>query len=352
MPSVKKNIFLLCAASAVALVLAEIIVRLAVVQETKRLAMYDPELGWRGRPNGDGVYIRLEDSINVPFHYNSLGFRDKEIVPRESVATRILLLGDSFVENLEVPFEKTFPHLLEHHLQRDVDKGIDIVALASQGYSTAQEVLALRKFGDRLRPDVVLLVFFSGNDFEDNMRSNFAYLDGSKRVIFPPNSDGFLKEQWLRFQRWLYESSALVFYVKNVLASQTALKMEDASKAMLDESKEYSFEITRKLIAAARDEAEKYGARFGLLLVASHFQMIEHDVEKPDFVAGVCREAGIPFLDARSVVRPDDFFHHDIHFNEHGHAVMAAAIERFLADELGIGKSLPEAELPRKGNER
>ena len=330
MTNLKKNILLLIGSIAFSLLLAELIVRIFIPQETKRLAIYDKELGWRGVPYGTGRYIRSEDSIDVPFEYNELGFRDHRIVTQGEITTRIALLGDSFVENLELPFEKTFPFLLEQQLQTTVSQKLDVVSVCSQGYSTAQEVLALRKFGEYINPGVVLLVFYTGNDFEDNLRRSFAYLDSSGTLVFPPNTDSWFKVQSASFQRWLYENSYLVFFVKNYLASKAALEMKDASKAAGNESKQYEFEITRKLILEAQNDALKRGAQLGLVLITSRKEVEDGTLEKPDFVAKVCRQSGIPFIDSRNFLRVDHFFKHDIHFVESGHRVVANEIFNFL----------------------
>ncbi|MCA9247118.1 MAG: hypothetical protein KDA42_08390, partial [Planctomycetales bacterium] len=55
--AVAKRLALLAGAIVVACLLAEVLLRVFVEQETKRLAVYDVELGWRGRPNGTGIYV-------------------------------------------------------------------------------------------------------------------------------------------------------------------------------------------------------------------------------------------------------------------------------------------------------
>lgn len=313
----------------VSLLLAEIVLRTFVVQETKRLAIYDKDLGWRGRPNSSGEYIRIEDNIDVPFQYNELGFRDRPVAARTSVRQRYVLLGDSFLENLEVPFEKTFLAQLQQSLH---DDSSDAVGLMSQGYSTAQELKALQKFYDVVRPDVVVLLFFTGNDFEDNLRREFAYLDESGNLVLPENSDSWLKQQRLSFQRWLYESSHLVFYVKNVLASRASIKLEDASKEVKAETKEYKFAVTRNLILATQAYVNQRGSKFGLAIFTNKYELRDHQMEKTEFVEQVCREAGIPCLTFKDLHYERHFFPVDIHFNEEGHRIVAARLHAFLSE--------------------
>lgn len=112
-PMIALGLGTLCAGIA-----CEVCLRLFVDQEAKRLATYDKTIGWRGRPGGDGVYIRKVDNIRVPFHYNNLGFRDEDVGPKQNGGRRLLLLGDSFIENLEVEYTKTFPALAEQLIRR------------------------------------------------------------------------------------------------------------------------------------------------------------------------------------------------------------------------------------------
>jgi hypothetical protein len=331
--NLKKNLLLLFSSVLFTFFVAEIILRLFVTQETKRLAIYDKDLGWRGRPNGSGRYIRKEDGINTPFSYNELGFRDNPIAPRSSVMRRYALLGDSFLENLEVPYEKTFLAQLKQKLRSSYS---DAVALMSQGYSTAQELKALQKFYDPVQPDAVVLLFYTGNDFEDNLRREFAYLDEHGELVFPENKDSWLKQQNLTFQRWLYETSHLVFYIKNFLASRAAIKLEDDSKKVKDESKEYKFNITRKLILAAKAYADERGVPFGLAVFTNKYELRDNQMEKTEFVERVCTEAGIPVLSFKDLQYDRHYFPVDIHFNEEGHRVVAARLFDFLTSTFGL----------------
>ncbi|MBX2992033.1 MAG: SGNH/GDSL hydrolase family protein [Bacteroidetes bacterium] len=330
MSSSKKSFILFFTSILVSLLFAETIVRLFVPQETKRLAVYDKELGWRGKPGGSGVYIRNEDSIYVPFQYNSMGFRDDEVRPRNNVAQRILFLGDSFVENLEVSYEKMFVPLVRKRIADATASRVDLVALSSQGYSTAQELLAFRKYRAELRPDYVVLFFYTGNDFEDNLRPDFASLDSAGTLIFPENKTSWMKQQLLSFKRWLYESSYLVFYIKNVIESYAAVNLGDESKHAATGSDEYSFEITRRLILEMRRSVEEHGGKFALVIFTNKYELSENRLEKTAFIKQVCDEAGISWTDATAFLREEHFFRIDEHFSEAGHHIVAERVYDFL----------------------
>lgn len=337
MSSFKKSLVLFFVSIIVSLVLAELIVRLFVPQETKRLAVYDKELGWRGKPGGSGVYIRKEDSINVSFQYNSMGFRDDEVRPRNSVAKRILFLGDSFVENLEVSYEKMFVPLVRKRIADATASRVDIVALSSQGYSTAQELLAYRKYREELRPDYVVLFFYTGNDFEDNLRPDFAYLDSNGTLVFPENKTSWMKRQLLSFKRWLYESSYLVFYVKNAIESYAAVNLGDESKHAAVGSEGYRDEITRRLILEMRRSVEEHGGKFALVIFTNKYELRENRLDNTAFIKEMCDEADIHWTDATALFSDEHFFRIDEHFSEAGHEVVAERVYDFLVRTFPLG---------------
>lgn len=326
----KKTSLLFLSSVLVSLLLLEIILRLFVPQETKRLAVYDKDLGWRGRPNGETVYIRMADSIHNSIQYNELGFRDDQIQPRNTVSKRIVFVGDSFVENLEAPFEKMFVSIVKKQLRKSLDPRLDIVALSSQGYSNAQELLALKKYYDVLQPDIVVLFFYTGNDYEDNLRREFAYLDAKGNLIFPENTDSWLRQQILSFKRWVYESSYLIFYLKNLVESRTAINLGDEAKHAEKGSKQYQYDITRKLILETKKYVEQQGAKFGLVLFTNKHHLWERRLEKTEFVKGVCNDAGIPFVEFTQTLKQEHFFKVDEHFSEAGHHLVADRVYDFL----------------------
>jgi lysophospholipase L1-like esterase len=342
MSAFKKKTLLIASSLIFSLVFAELILRLFVAQETKRLAIYDKDVGWRGRPNGSEVYVRREDSIAVAFHYNELGYRDDPVQPRSTVAKRIVLLGDSFLENLEAPFESTYVARLRNNLRKQFHGKVDLIALGSQGYSTAQEMLTLKKFGDQLQPDYVVLVFFTGNDFEDNARREFAYLDSTGALVIPPHNVSWRIQQYLSFKRWLYESSHLVFYLKNFIESRTSIQLYDGTKQVADESEQYRFEITGKLIIATKSLAEARGSRFALVLFTNKYDISEGLWEKSEYVEKICREASIPCLTFKDLDPKGHFFRVDIHFNAEGHRIVAERMAEFLDTTFDLGKAVNE----------
>lgn len=130
----------------------------------------DALLGAKLVPGARGWWTQEEHEFVVPVQINSRGLRDVEhAVAKPAGTERILLLGDSFVEALHVPLEKSVGRLLEADLNRAAaPRRVEVVSAGVSGYGTAAEVLFFESALRNYRPDVVVLMFYPGNDVKNN----------------------------------------------------------------------------------------------------------------------------------------------------------------------------------------
>ncbi len=147
----------------------------------------DPVIGMKLIPNKRGRSIKRE-LFDVPVQINSHGFREREHAWEKPAGTmRVVLLGDSYIEALQVPFEQSVPALLEGRL-RAAGIEAETINLGVSSLGTARQYLVLREYGLRYKPDLVLL-FFVGND----LTNNSARIEGTPYFPYPvPNNDGSL----------------------------------------------------------------------------------------------------------------------------------------------------------------
>jgi hypothetical protein len=129
----------------------------------------DERLGLRLRPNAEG-WFHSEGEAFV--RINSAGYRDRErSVAKPAGTFRIVVLGDSMIEALQVDLEKTFAALLERRLNECgafSGRKIEVLNLGVSSYGTAQQLLTFRYYGAAYSPDLVLAAFFAGNDVRNN----------------------------------------------------------------------------------------------------------------------------------------------------------------------------------------
>lgn len=91
--------------------------------------------------------------------FNSEGFRSIEFTAPKTSRKRILLVGDSFVYGMSAkPFYNSFYDIL-------LSKGYLVYAAGIPGTDPAQYDAIARKYIPLLKPDMVIICFFSGNDF-------------------------------------------------------------------------------------------------------------------------------------------------------------------------------------------
>ncbi len=144
--------------------------RFAPHPRTLSTGLHEPDknIGWKGMPGKEKKYVKGRIVSYVKM--NSYGFRDRErTYEKEKGAFRIIVLGDSFTESLEVPLEQTFPYILEERLNwGNSSKKFEVVNLGMSGFGTAQEYLTLKHYGLKYQPDFVILAFFIGNDVRNN----------------------------------------------------------------------------------------------------------------------------------------------------------------------------------------
>lgn len=103
------------------------------------------------------------------FRLNSRSFRTREYTaPRRPGDLRIMALGDSFTDaSGGVPFERMWTARLESRLRGALRRPVDVFGLGVPGVGP-MFLLRLFELEQRLlRPDLVVLAFFVGNDFLD-----------------------------------------------------------------------------------------------------------------------------------------------------------------------------------------
>jgi hypothetical protein len=100
---------------------------------------------------------------------NSSGFRTPEFTIAHPPNTfRIVVVGDSFTWGDGVELEDTYHRLLQGRYDRAGDGSapkVEIIALAMSGSSFSDNVTRLLTYGERLRPDLALVQFYS-NDLQ------------------------------------------------------------------------------------------------------------------------------------------------------------------------------------------
>jgi hypothetical protein len=138
-------------------------------------------------PNFDGWIKAPEFTTRVEI--NPRGLRDRRQSYEKSPGTfRIVLLGDSFVEAVQVKQSEGVAERLEWALNQDASRPVEVVNAGVAAYGTTQELLLLDQMGAELDPDLVLVLFFVGNDVTNN-NYRLELWDGDLALALKPYLD-------------------------------------------------------------------------------------------------------------------------------------------------------------------
>lgn len=326
----------------------------------------------RYQPGQAGTW-RVRDEIAAPFRINAQGWNsplpDYPAERRPGVA-RIAFVGDSFVEALQVPFDKSF---VEAALARlDVAGPVEAYRFGVAGAPLSQYLQMVEREVVARRPDriVVMLVH---NDFDESFvfrpgryTSSFLKLrvEGGKvagEVAPEPWRPGLVESlrqsATARFllYRWQVRPQALVDAIFGPTKAQAA--GEGGFAANIDVAgvlaREAEIRIaTDYLFARLKARAEAIGARLQLVMDGERQAIYAGRSDSPALklnriAAELSGKYGIAFLDLHPVFAADwakngkrfDFIS-DAHWNEYGHGVAAAAIAEVLREGLVPIRSL------------
>jgi hypothetical protein len=106
---------------------------------------------------------------NHIIRYNNIGMHDESVVfNKPDDVYRILILGDSYPQGLQVPMEQGFPELLETRLNAEQSGRYEVINTGIDTIGTDRMLMLYALFGYRFEADLVLLVTYVGNDIQNN----------------------------------------------------------------------------------------------------------------------------------------------------------------------------------------
>ena len=273
-----------------------------VESERGKFARYDALLGWSGRENAVGTFEWLDCRHEV--RQNRFGWRGPAYEPDQPKASRLVVLGDSFVWGFGVEEDQIFTRLLERRSRVP----LEVVNMGVSGYGTDQELLAFRSSGSRWRPDRVVLAVTLYTDLYDNVfaeRDGYPkprFLLGSARGLELTNVPVPTRKRWdapglavrhsvARAAADLASRSAVLSLILEAASRypkvRVAFEQQDILpprlggydweyhlyRSVLEEREAAAWTLLVALIRQLRDEVEAQGARFVVFLVPSVVQV-------------------------------------------------------------------------------
>jgi len=325
--------------------------------------------GWENTPGAHGSLVRDEFTIEVI--NNSQGLRDREYsLARRPGVPRVAVIGDSFAWGPGVNVEQRFDGLLE----QDHFPGTEFINFGVVAYGTDQCYLTMKERVPAYDPDLVVLIFFAGNDVLDNVtrvknathKPLFEVRDGELTQVdarlvgrmgglsLTQRLDLFLRNHLVayRFFSLRYERSRLRFQLADKEAMSAYLEVY---RRDVPESMARGWQVTEALLARMGRLAAEAGMGFGIVVVPAaeqvdasiweqaqrdfDLQADDYDLELPNRrLVDWGRAHGVPTLDLLPALRraleegEDLYYPFDRHLTPAGSAVMAAEMADWLRD--------------------
>ncbi len=346
----KKELLLLLITLFFSLAAAELALRL-FVKDIVPLYVPDAELGYVYWKNFETERYNGEAGKKIKIETNSYGFVDKQWQP-DPQAFKIMVVGDSFVEALQVDGENRFTNLLEKKFLESGRKA-QVFNLGRGGVGPESYLKFLRKFYPILKPDAVIVSLYNGNDFlnvnsktaPDLRRVNYL-ARGDEVIAYSQIADAREKLSWrikavmgkFYLTQFAYKS---YLHLKQRRPPDNAAESEPVSAGQTapfycqvnNPNLADSFKISKKLFQEMKAIA---GDRLVILQVPDKEQFEGQSNEECDYtlpekhVSQAAREDGIKLIQLFELAQREYKNYYDSHLTPEGHQFVSDILFYYL----------------------
>ncbi|MBL8900447.1 MAG: hypothetical protein JNM84_22650 [Planctomycetes bacterium] len=306
----------------------------------------DDRFGWVHRPGQEKRYPN-EHGAKPHFRTNEYGHRNARLAKERAPGRkRILVLGDSFTEAVQVEEAESFPVLLERALPN-----VEVLNSGVGGWGTVQQLLYFEQVGRELEPDLVLLMFF-GNDLIDNTmpfsagiapRPYARLVDGRLEIVQHPDPEPFLSfGPSVPFAATASRHSLVYLvlreYIYQPLHTEELRQreIEWMGRQTPDERHAIFGQALGRLQAACRNA----DAKLCVALIPSRDAASGQPDAPLELIEELCAQHAAPCLSLQEPLRRSmeakegPYFARDIHWTARGHAVAAEALIPWVRERL------------------
>ena len=345
-----------------------------ITQSISGLFQPDPAAGYRLRSNVSVPYRSSE--ANVTFNTgDDPGMRVVPgVAPQDSKET-LLVLGDSFTFGMNVQDGEAFPARMMAQANAASGPHLRVLNGGVFGYGTDNEAAWLHEYGWVLKPDIVLVGFFAGNDVKDVMlgiTKTVATDDGrlvaaetSQQAMDRGSEEGGAdagKSGGVR--GWLEDNSHAYLFARSLWYNTLGKDKSKPSKLTIFDAASFyrkdvppeiesgwqkTFDVLKKMKA----DSEAHDAQLVLVAIPTREQVypkswedvkIQFALDEASFDLGLPQQKlaafaasqGIPYVDLLPEFKAHNtdsnlYFHVDRHWTPAGHELAAQAILRELS---------------------
>lgn len=337
------------------------------------------------------VYPPVNPCLKNRLRINNLGFHSCKdyFHNKPSGVYRIVVLGDSYVEAVQVPCDKTFHYILEEKLNSYFNGKFEVLNFGVGGGGRLSSLLYLIEYAEQFKPDMIIDLFVY-NDIRDDdifFLKNLIYPDLSKEDLLSMFRSGDYEiikhilakargygaigpwRERIKFYikiKFLNESASLRFIHTLYSRYKTRLLWKRAGdvsvyedfghlKVRYDDYTEWLWEWQKELIKKIVEYSKELGARYVLVSATEGYTVHdslmkqtpiynnpEYDIYKKEkILERISEELGLEYIpllyDFRKRAEFTDemtVFECDGHWNEVGHRWAAEIIFEKIKDKI------------------
>ena len=306
--------------------------------------------------------MRLSDGNSVPFSINAQGWNsrhDAYQVERRPGVRRIAIIGDSYVEALDVPYDQSFADQLDRHLNAN-GNSVEVYRFGISGAPLSQYLYMLENEVARYKPDLVIVLLIH-NDFDESFgfkpgryTSSFLKLKMEGTAVLERIPPSPYEASWLEvlrhsatFRYLYYQRKIQPTVIRDIIFGKKRTKTYEANVEVdgILANWDQIEAATDYLFGLLVDSAKNQGADLILVMDANRQAIYEGRPGADVGGAGklnrlasrLAKAHGIQFLDLDSAFRTDWLqnkkrfeFPDDNHWNLRGHREAARAIAAFM----------------------
>ena len=260
---------------------------------TVEIVVRDPAVGRRLQTNIDLTLWNAESQRHVQIRTNSYGFRGEEpIVPKTEDIQRVVVLGDSFVNAIQVEECETMCHLLAERLNENEPTSLrwEVLNFGVSGSATADQHLRYLNTIRDLSPDIVITCFSMATDPADNHPTlsslPMVHYDLNERgelEIVPESTLNACAANLLNQHSQLYawQKKKINRLLHRFKPEKIAINQKDRIFITpLSDAFEYSWTLTEAILKQFRHDVVEDGVEFHVVTIPSGREVYEDQFEE------------------------------------------------------------------------
>jgi lysophospholipase L1-like esterase len=379
--------------SILAVLLGEVLIRW-IEPAYNRDKTASPQRIWKNPPLLDMTWTPpCSSGVPIRIRTDAHGLRLGHPIGRKKPGVfRIAVLGDSFTFGALIRERHVYVDVVGRLLSKQSARPIEVANLGVSAYAVPQERATLEEEGPGLKPDLVLVALYLGNDLQETLGLHKRAFSSAGRLVeikdhhivngrmvpIPPSERPHGLKVWLRdhsrFYSILADQMKAIQVVRGVgtrvgvIARERTTLSPELKEQMLwsgwgmvsllretPPALEDAWRLVFANLEAMKVLSGNLGARFAVVLIPYPVQLVaglrqeqqrslgvsdaDLDLTKPNLrVAAWGRAKGVPVLDLleafRKAPKPADLYcPEDVHWNDRGHAWAGRALAAQLIAE-------------------